>query len=318
MIIYENKKIIGISKKLLQTLNIASLEEIPSIINQFQLDSALLNKKSINILNKEFIIKKEDLFTLKDLEIYLLIPIQDNQSENNDLLNLSTKNESQLQMPEINVQDNQYEISQQPIELSFEDNITKCEKIFKEKGNINEIIKEEVDLAKKELGIDDELAQELLKELLDQIINKKDELYKAIKNKDYEKIHRIAHYLKGSALNLRLSKLAFIFKTIDEESKKHTDIETIKSITDKLFDFISPLFEKDISIPKIETNKNKSNITIDPKIKNFVMNTIRYYLEKQDEKRFERDKEYLERLLHIKINSLEDLKDLEEFMKDKK
>lgn len=92
-------------------------------------------------------------------------------------------------------------------------------------------------------------------------------------------------FLKGASLNLRLSNLAFIFKTIDEEAKNKSDIEKIKYLVEKLYDYISPL------INDTSTNENESykkeikKISIDPKIKNFVINTIRYYLETQDEKK---------------------------------
>jgi HPt (histidine-containing phosphotransfer) domain-containing protein len=308
MIIYENGKIVAISKNLLNLLNI-SLEEISTIINKLQLETALLNQKSIEILNFKFNVKKEELITLKNIDIYLLKlaekkeTLETIQSEEKkplsvetQTLNVSPKETEPLKTTELNINE-----EEKPIELSFEDNISECEKIFKQKNKINEIIKEELKIATEELGIDETLANDLFKDLLKQIEKEKNNLLKAIENQDYKQIHKIAHFLKGASLNLRLSNLAFIFKTIDEEAKNKSDITVIKNIVNQLYDYISPLQTE---------KKQKNKITIDPKIKSFVFNTIRYYLETQDEKKFQKDKQYLEKLLNTKINSLNDLEEI--------
>lgn len=341
MIIYENGKIIAISKELLNLLNV-SLEEISHIINKIKLETALLNKNEIEILNYKFNVKKEELLTLKNLDVYILkitetiqtlkitetspnttetsLSMEDNllkispketyqepvcenkQSIEKDLVQISSKEEispAAEQIPELNIPE------EKPIELNFEDNISECEKILEKKDKIKEIINKELETAIKELEIDKDLANELLEDLLTQIKNKKEELLKALDNKDYEKLHKIAHYLKGASLNLRLSNLAFIFKTIDEEAKNKTDINKIKNIIDKLYIYISPLIDNNITITKEQHTKKE--ISIDPKIKNFVINTIRYYLETQDEKKFQQDKKHIEKLLNVKIDSLNEL-----------
>jgi hypothetical protein len=135
MIIYENGKIVAISKNLLNLLNI-SLEEISTIINKLQLETALLNQKSIEILNFKFNVKKEDLLTLKNLDIYILEKISSINKEEKPLsspeetLKVSLEEESAkpLEMPEITVTE-----KEKPIELTFEDNISECEKIFEQK-----------------------------------------------------------------------------------------------------------------------------------------------------------------------------------------
>lgn len=338
MIIYENGKIVAISKELLNLLNV-SLEEISQIINRIKLETALLNQNSVEILNFTFNVKKEEMLTLKNLDVYILekisttsqtteeekplsleadllqtspqeeLEITSSQKEENlpfeeDLLKIPEENQP-LQMPEITISE-----EEKPIELNFEDNISECEKIFENKNKIKEVIKEELEIATKDLGIDENLANELFEDLLNQIKNNKEEFLKAIEEKDYEKIHKTAHFLKGASLNLRLSNLAFIFKTIDEEAKNKSDIEKIKYLVEKLYDYISPL------INDTSTNENESykkeikKISIDPKIKNFVINTIRYYLETQDEKKFQQDKKYIEKLLNINIDSIDDLAEI--------
>jgi HPt (histidine-containing phosphotransfer) domain-containing protein len=336
MIVYENGKIIAISKNLLNLFNIP-LEKISEVINKIQLEMAVLNQNSIELFNILFKVKKEDLLTLKNLDIYVLEKIEGTKKiPEDELLNLSIeeKSISNIQQPEqplFNENDlltipveEEHQISEipqiieeeeeenKPIELNFNDNISECEKIFEKKDNINDIIKKELNLASEELGIDKHMANELFKDLLNQIKEKKEELYKAIKEKNYEEIHKIAHFLKGACLNLRLSNLAFIFKTIDEESKNKTEIDKIKNLTDKLYDFINPLYnnqQQEIKKENVKKIENK-NIKIDPKIKNLVINTIRYYLETQDEKKFQKDKKYIEKLLNTKIDSINDLENI--------
>ncbi|GAX87283.1 conserved hypothetical protein [Lebetimonas natsushimae] len=324
MIIYENGKIIAVSKNLLNLFN-ASLEKVSEIITKIELEMAILNQHSIELFNIVFKIKKEELLTLKNLDIYILEKIEEKSFNTEEpLLNTSInqpniQNPDQFELEKPLINDNEVlnipieetpqtlsvpeiieEEENKPIELNFNDNITECEKIFEKKDKINETIKKELQLATEDLGIDEKMANELFEDLLNQIKNKKNELYKAINAQNYEEIHKIAHYLKGACLNLRLSNLAFIFKTIDEESKNKTEINKIKELTDKLYDYINPLFNK-------EETKNTKNIEIDPKIKHLVINTIRYYLETQDEKKFQQDKKYIEKLLNTRIDNINDL-----------
>lgn len=224
MIIYENGKIVAISKELLNLLNV-SLEEISQIINRIKLETALLNQNSVEILNFTFNVKKEEMLTLKNLDVYILekisttsqtteeekplsleadllqtspqeeLEITSSQKEENlpfeeDLLKIPEENQP-LQMPEITISE-----EEKPIELNFEDNISECEKIFENKNKIKEVIKEELEIATKDLGIDENLANELFEDLLNQIKNNKEEFLKAIEEKDYEKIHKTAHFFK--------------------------------------------------------------------------------------------------------------------------
>jgi HPt (histidine-containing phosphotransfer) domain-containing protein len=329
MIIYENGKIVAISKKLLNYLDIP-LEKISEVINKIELEMAVLNQNSIELFNIIFKIKKEEILTLKNIEIFILEKIEktklpETQSIDNLINSQTISTSKEIETPLINNDEllnisieetpqsteilkiSTEEEEEKPIELNFNDNITECEKIFEKKDKIIETINKELELAAEDLGIDLQMTKELFEDLLNQIKNKKDELYKTINNKDYEAIHKIAHYLKGACLNLRLSNLAFIFKTIDEESKNQTPIEKIKSLTDKLYDYINPLYNNENNNEEI---KNINKIEIDPKIKKFVINTIRYYLETQDEKKFQQDKKYIEKLLNTQINSLHDLEEI--------
>jgi HPt (histidine-containing phosphotransfer) domain-containing protein len=317
LIVYENGKIIALGKNLLNTLNIA-LEEMSQVITQLELEMAVLNKNSIQIKNFSFKITKENLITLKNLDIFHLEKIEEfSYNEEKELSQASMDNEfnelkvlpkeeiiEALQTPEVNIIEEEEE--EKPIELNFEDNISECEKIFAKKENIKEIIEKELNTAMEDLGIDQNMTDELFNDLLKQFKEKKDALYKAIEKHDYKEIHETAHFLKGASLNLRLSNLALIFKTIDEEAKKETGISIIKNLTDKFYDFISPLTNKKNTEKENQKSENK-NIEIDPKIKNIVLNTIRVYLETQDEQKFQKDKKFIEKLLNTKIDSLNDL-----------
>jgi len=79
---------------------------------------------------------------------------------------------------------------------------------------------------------------ELKNELFEMFHNEKDNLFKAINKRDYENIHKIAHKLKGAALNLRLSNLALILKKIDELSKEKAEIDKIEYLIDKFYKFL--------------------------------------------------------------------------------
>jgi len=71
MIVYEEGKIIAISKNLLNILNI-DLKEISEIINQIELEIAVLHKDTIKIKDISFKINKENMIALKNLDIFKL------------------------------------------------------------------------------------------------------------------------------------------------------------------------------------------------------------------------------------------------------
>jgi len=196
-------------------------------------------------------------------------------------------------------------IEQQPqapieISISFEDEISEVEKILElSSEEAQELVKNDLNQAKEELGIDDEIANELLEELYKQIESEKNTFQKALKNSDYDTIHKTAHKLKGAALNLRLSKLSYILKVIDEKSKQHVPIGVLKNLINKFYDFFDKI-----------NNKATKAKTIPVEIKQLIKKTLQEYLETQNEKKFKKDKKYIEKLLNTKINSIEDLKNI--------
>ena len=189
-------------------------------------------------------------------------------------------------------------IEEREIKISFESSLDEINEILSlNKEEANKLIAQELQKASQDLGIDYKTIHDLYLDLLKQIKEEKENLYNAIEKKDYENIHKIAHKLKGAALNLRLSKLAHILKYIDEESKAKKPIEEIRFLVDKFYNFVS----------KLETKNNKE---IPESIKNLILLTIKDYLATQNEKKFKKDLKYIEKILDTKINSLEELQEL--------
>jgi len=181
------------------------------------------------------------------------------------------------------------------ISITFEDELQEVEKILNlPKEEAQKLIHEEIKQAASELGIDEEMIKEFVDDLYKQIREEKPTFYAAIANKDYEALHKTAHKLKGAALNLRLSNLAYILKVIDEKSKQKAPISTIQSLVDKFYAFFEKISEK--NIPE--------------EIRSIILKTIQEYLEVQNDKKFKKDKKYIEKLLHKTINSIDDLKKL--------
>ena len=218
-------------------------------------------------------------------------------------LDLTTKPEVTLPQEET-IPPVEETLKEMEISISFEDEISEVEKILElSDEEAKKLIQNDLNQAKEELGIDDAMANELLQELYKQIESEKNSFQKALKNADYDAIHKTAHKLKGAALNLRLSKLAYILKIIDEKSKQGVSIGTLKNLINKFYEF----FNK-INGIKVKPSVKKSPIPVE--IQNLIKKTLQEYLETQNEKKFKKDKKYIEKLLNKKINSIEDLKNI--------
>jgi len=191
------------------------------------------------------------------------------------------------------------------IEITFEDDLEEVIEILKNKKEFGNSVDTELKKASEELGIDYNELKNWYGQLIEQIIEEKNSIYKFLKEKDYNNLHKSYHKLKGAALNLRLSKIAIILKKLDELSKNRENIEKIKQITDDFYHLIE-------ETPNNEKNQAVINgiKTTDRYIEDIVIKTIQTYLETQDEKRFEKDKVYIERLLNTKINNIEELKNI--------
>jgi len=201
-------------------------------------------------------------------------------------------------------QENIQPIEEGVIKISFENDYDEISNILSlNKEEIQKLIQEDLEKASKDLGVDLDLLNDLIKDLLKQINENKNAFYEAINNYDYEKLHKLAHSLKGAALNLRLSNIALILKYIDEKSKAKENIENIKYLIDKFYNFIENIQSSNI-------NTNNVNLKITPEIKNLIINTIKNYTATQNTKKLKKDLKYIEKILGIKIDSIEELQNI--------
>jgi HPt (histidine-containing phosphotransfer) domain-containing protein len=193
------------------------------------------------------------------------------------------------------------------ISLSFEDEFSDIERFLQlSKEEAEKELEEEMKTAAEELSMDVDEIKELKDELFEMIKSEKPAFEKAIKDKDYEKLHRVAHKLKGAALNLRLSTLAGVLKLIDEKSKAHEDIDKIEYLVNKFYDLLDKLSNNESN----ETKNNEEARDLPKPIRDLIENTINHYEKTKNERKLQKDLKYIGRFLNIQLNSLNDLKRL--------
>jgi len=214
----------------------------------------------------------------------------------------SQNTETQYQTPQLS--ENIKPIEEGVIKINFENDYDEISKMLSmNKEEIQKLIKEDLEKASKDLGIDINTLNTLTNDLIKQINDNKNNFYEAIEKHDYKKLHELAHSLKGAALNLRLSNIALILKYIDEKSKAKENIDTIEYLIEKFYNFID----------NIQPSSNKTinnNIKITPKIKNLIIKTIKNYTATQNRKKLKKDLQYIEKILGIKIDSIEELQNI--------
>jgi len=276
-------------------------EEIKKTENEVKLKEPELkidvNKEPILNVNLETEKKEENFDNLIKL----------NEHKNEETTSENKINESEFKInteEKIENKDKKVTVSELKedkfIEISFEDDLAEINEILKlNKDEFNKAIKSELEKASNELGIDYNTLIELYNQLLEQIKEEKNYIYGFIENKDYDNLHKSYHKLKGAALNLRLSKIALVLKTLDELSKKHDLIEKIKKVTNDFYFLIEN-----------DTEKLKIDKTTNLQIEDIVIKTIQTYLDTQNEKEFQNDKKYIEKLLGTKINSIDELRQI--------
>ena len=331
----KDNKIVGVDKELLQTLN-TNLENLSQKINIINLAFASIKDTPlIEIEGISFEVSEIDFVSLENIKLYRLkkVASQIQKVESTPEFSLETELkpqetlETQTNAPEFSLetelkpqetletQTNAPEFSletelkpqetpkEQPIKLYFEDEFNEIDELLElDKKEIKEKLTEELKKAAQELNIDTDTIKELFEELLKQIQENKEPFYEALQNKNYEKMHSIAHSLKGASLNLRLANLGLILKYIDEKSKDKVPIEQMEMLVNKFYNFVD----------KIPDNKNdiESFNQIDENIKNLILQTIENYLETNNEKQFKKDLKYIKKILKTDINSLEDLQNI--------
>ena len=192
---------------------------------------------------------------------------------------------------------------EEEIELVFEDKLADIRNLLENSKELKNNIATELKKVSEELGIDEEMAKELYQDLLSQIRKEKNTFYKLIEKSDYENLHKTAHKLKGAALNLRISSLALILKTLDELSKDKEPIEDIRYVVDSFYKILDELENLN------DTSKNSEQEPI-VKLDELTKETLREYVLLGDEEKFQREKKFIEQLLNIKIKDLEEAKKL--------
>jgi len=195
-------------------------------------------------------------------------------------------------------------VKKQPIKLSFEDDFKEINELLElDKNEVKNKINEELQKAAEELGIDLDTIKELFEVLLEQYQENKAPFYEAIKNKDYETLHKIAHSLKGASLNLRLANLGLILKYIDEQSKERVPIEKMAMLINKFYNFVDKITDND-------NTQLFENIDIDEYTKQLIKETIENYKITKNEKKLQKDLKYIKKILGVEVNSIEDLERL--------
>jgi len=107
---------------------------------------------------------------------------------------------------------------------------------------IKELIQEQIKEAQKNLGVDESLIKELYEnELISQLENAKEEFYSALENKDYDKLEKVSHSLKGAAQNLGIKVVGDILQTIVNKTRAKEELEEIKIYVDAVYELLPKL-----------------------------------------------------------------------------
>ena len=277
------------------------------------LENELLKEpETLQVSVEETLSHKEETpqfdLNLKEPEIHHSIEEISPQIEKESQFDLNLKEPSenlevQYQTPEEN--ENIQPLEENVIKINFENDYDEISKILSmNKEEIQNLIQEDLEKASNDLGIDINTLQTFTDDLIKQINENKNKFYEAIQKHDYKKLHELAHSLKGAALNLRLSNIALILKYIDEKSKAKENIDTIKYLVDKFYNFIN--YIKPQSNQKIK----ETNVKITPEIKKLIIKTIKNYTATQNHKKLKKDLQYIEKILGIKIDSIEELQNI--------
>lgn len=88
--------------------------------------------------------------------------------------------------------------------------------------------------AVRELGIPEEMYSELLRVFIEQTEEPLNSLVEKIKSGNFEEIAKTAHFIKGSAGNLRIDEIYSIAKDIELGAKEQQDINTLGDNASKL------------------------------------------------------------------------------------
>ena len=194
-------------------------------------------------------------------EIKLDIGIDDTEKENNidkdnllDVLTTEKPKELELEIDfDSSNQESNYsnETPVLEIDLGLNQNENENDEEIEEITISQEEITQDLQQASQDLDIDNQTILQFFEDFKQQLIEEKVIIYNAINNEDFDTLHKSCHKLKGVALNLRLHKLAELFKMADEFAKNKKNIEKIKSIIDNIFNVINKIeINLDFDLPQ--------------------------------------------------------------------
>jgi len=339
IVIFKNEKIYAVDKKLLQELN-TTFENLNSTLSSIEFTLCSLQNQYITIEHIDFRVKQIDILAIDNLKIFKLTKLSQNKFEESieiqptldtkqevlepnfepkmnyeenlttTTLNTETieENKSLSPSPDFSINNTTEEKpldeltplkEENVIRITFESENKEISNILSmNKEEIQELMKNDLEKASNDLGIDIQTLSNLTNDLIKQIEDNKNNFYTALENYDYKKLHEISHSLKGAALNLRLSNIALILKYIDEKSKAQESIDTIEDLINKFYTFIQNI------------KGDKQNIQLSNEMKNLIAKTIQNYTATQNLKKFKKDLKYIEKILGIKIETLEELQNI--------
>ena len=209
----------------------------------------------------------------------------------------------EVKTPETNTEP--IETTPEEISITFDDEFEEIEKILSlNDEEAKKLILEDLQKASNDFEMNIEDIKELYNDLINQIESNKTAFYNAIKAKDYEQMHKISHSLKGASLNLRVSNLAIILKTIDEKSKEKISFDKLEFLVNNFYTFVDKVKTLELKPDTVKTDE------IPAFVKELILDTVKNYVETQNEKKLKKDLKYIEKLLNVKINSIEELQDM--------
>ncbi|MDA3946776.1 MAG: hypothetical protein PF439_08875 [Helicobacteraceae bacterium] len=106
-------------------------------------------------------------------------------------------------------------------------------------------------IAADELGLPVDLIEEFIGDFIKQAHEFKDQLFRAIKDKDFDNIKVLSHKLKGVAANLRIEDAFEVLRNVNESS----DIRECEANLKKFYLTVAKLEGKDIEEVKVELEK---------------------------------------------------------------
>ena len=284
-------------------------EKTPVGLEDFSFDIKPLKENHDEQQPKEEIKQESSLEDIFSTDIKSVSSDSDNEIIEKIVVEEPKKEEAipkTIPTPQINIETNtQEEIQPKEISITFDDEFEEIEKILSlNNEEAKELILEDLQKAANDFEMDIDNIKELYNDLINQIETNKNAFYNAIEQKDYEEMHKISHSLKGASLNLRISNLALILKTIDEKSKEEISFEKLELLVNNFYTFVDKV--KTLEVQTDTSNKNE----IPEFLKELILDTVKNYVATQNDKKLKKDLKYIEKLLNTKINSIEELQDL--------